>query len=202
MMPCVAKDNENSVKDRPKNIYKPKYHAFSIESLVGSDNYCKKTNDKNRKSDTEDEEEGNISLKIIKPTPRPQSPNTGQKILNKREIANENESTHVKNGILRSYMTTSSHCIASHNSNSNSNYTNSNNSNHNHSIGPQFETIMRSNINNNINNINHNNSNISPVSTFNNQYYCNQIYCRPYDNRFMPNAFLPQVCGKFSIHLY
>ncbi len=200
MMPCVVKDNDISAKERPKNIYKPKYHAFSIESLVGNDS-CRKTNDKIIAKETYDEEEDQISHKITTRTPPPLSPKTGQKFLNKRQVVNEDEL--VKNGILRSYMTTS-HYITSHNQNNsnhiiinNNNHHLSNNSNRNHQMAPRFDTIMRSNINSNSNNVNQNNSNISGVSPFNNQYYCNQMYCRPYDNRFIANTFVPQVCGKF-----
>ncbi|XP_054162070.1 homeobox protein Hox-A1-like [Oppia nitens] len=124
---CVPKTIE-----KQKNMYKPNYHAFSIESLVGNldKKKCNTNSDNNivetpedeklsRKSSTALESLTLISSSSTTPSPTPSNdkqPANGLKILNDQYVNYSNNrlspsstsssSAANKNGILGSYMTT------------------------------------------------------------------------------------------------
>lgn len=132
MMPCVAKEASDlspsaaGPPDRPKNIYKPKYHAFSIDSLVGNNDHKNSDRDSNSSENKLNEK---TSSRGGSPLPRrplitPTPPLNGHKDINDNsnnslrsyENSDENGARLMAKdeGILRSYMTTPNQSAGPH----------------------------------------------------------------------------------------
>ena len=220
-MPCVVKETSDLSQspvgspDRP-NAYKPKYQAFSIDSLVG--NSANKDRNSDNDSDCTEREE--------KPTSRSPSPT-----INRQMIAN---TAPMVNG-LRNYRFVDEnrirlmamqnqnvspfsdpHMNASHRNSqyiSNISHTSDDSSLNNSPISQSFvESIQNSNAKyDNMLNMRSNVSdsrNGSPErplfgnpslqsSPFNSSQYYNQLYWRLFEERLIQtNPYLLQICGK------